>query len=70
MDITKEIWKVGKQEMEKLIKYVKEIGLKQEKNTPARLTVQTKASILIFYFLFTIVMKVLISYMENPKKNY
>jgi hypothetical protein len=26
MDITKEIWKGGKQEMEKLIKYVKEIG--------------------------------------------
>jgi hypothetical protein len=27
MDITKEIWKRGKQEMEKLIKYVKETGL-------------------------------------------
>jgi hypothetical protein len=27
MDITKEIWKVGKQEMEKLITYVKEIEL-------------------------------------------
>jgi hypothetical protein len=26
MDITKEIWKSGKQEIEKLIKYVKEIG--------------------------------------------
>jgi hypothetical protein len=26
MDITKEIWKGGKQEMEKLIKYVKEMG--------------------------------------------
>jgi hypothetical protein len=26
MNITKEIWKGGKQEMEKLIKYVEEIG--------------------------------------------
>jgi hypothetical protein len=26
MDITKEIWKGGKQEMEKLIKYMREIG--------------------------------------------
>jgi hypothetical protein len=26
MNITKEIWKGGKQEMEMLIKYVKEIG--------------------------------------------
>jgi hypothetical protein len=26
MNITKEIWKGGKQEMEKLIKYVKKIG--------------------------------------------
>jgi hypothetical protein len=26
MDTTKEIWKGGKQEMEKLIKYVKEMG--------------------------------------------
>jgi hypothetical protein len=26
MDITMEIWKGGKQEMEKLIKYVKEMG--------------------------------------------
>jgi hypothetical protein len=26
MDITKEIWKDEKQEMEKLIKYLKEIG--------------------------------------------
>jgi hypothetical protein len=26
MDITKELWKGGKQEMEKLIKYVREIG--------------------------------------------
>jgi hypothetical protein len=30
MDITKDIWKGGRQEMEKLIKYVKEIGLFNE----------------------------------------
>jgi hypothetical protein len=30
MDITKETWKGGKQEMEKLIKYVKEIGFFEE----------------------------------------
>jgi hypothetical protein len=31
MDITKEIWKDGKQEMENLIKYVKEIEFFDEK---------------------------------------
>jgi hypothetical protein len=30
MDLKKEIWKGGKQEMEKLIKYVKEIEKKQK----------------------------------------